>query len=143
VLDVISIFFIFAGLVLGGHMSAMAGAGFLLAYYLVMLQIAFAAHSVGTFCISFWKFGPTELRILLAIGTLRLLWSDYVTIAGSRYLLFDVGGVIGAACLIVVFVISAVSNAVLLYRAEPLPSRRPGVDTRPDQGTVAAACAQK
>jgi phosphatidylglycerophosphate synthase len=121
VLDVVGILFILAGLVLGGHMSPMAGAGFLLAYYLVMIQIALAAHAVGTFCISFWKFGPTELRILLAIGTLRLLWSDEATIAGTRYLLFDIGGVVGAAGLLVAFVVSAVVNTVMLYRAEPLP----------------------
>ena len=81
VLDVLCILFIFAGLVLGGHMSPMMGAGFLLAYYLLMIEIALATHAVGTFRISFWKFGPTELRILLAIGTLRLLQSGTVTIA--------------------------------------------------------------
>ena len=70
------------------------GAGFLLAYYLLMIEIALATHAVGTFRISFWKFGPTELRILLAIGTLQLLQSGTVTIAGSSYLLFDVGGAV-------------------------------------------------
>jgi archaetidylinositol phosphate synthase len=123
VLDVMSILFIFAGLVLGGHMSLAFGAGFLLAYYLVMIEIALAAHAVGTFRMSFGMFGPTELRILLAIGTLRLLWSDEVTIAGSRYLLFDVGGAIAIAGLIVVFVTSAIGNTIVLYRAEPLPGR--------------------
>lgn len=123
VLDVLSILFIFAGLVLGGHMSPLAGTGFLLAYYLVMIQIALAAHAVGTFCISFWKFGPTELRILLAAGTLRLLWSDEVTIAGSRYLLFDVGGAIATIGLVVAFLASAAVNTLMLYRAEPLPGR--------------------
>ena len=83
VLDVLCILFIFAGLVLGGHMSPMMAGGFLLAYYLLMIEIALATHAVGTFRISFWKFGPTELRILLAIGTLRLLQSGTVTIAGS------------------------------------------------------------
>ena len=33
-----------------------------------------------SFRISFWKFGPTELRILLAIGSLRLMHSGVVTI---------------------------------------------------------------
>jgi phosphatidylglycerophosphate synthase len=125
VLDVMSILFIFAGLVLGGHMSPMLGAGFLLAYYLVMIEIALAAHAVGTFRMSFGLFGPTELRILLAIGTLRLLWSDEVTIAGSRHLLFDVGGGIAIAGLIVAFVTSAIGNTVALYRAEPLPRPEP------------------
>jgi archaetidylinositol phosphate synthase len=144
ILDVVSILFIFAGLVLGGRMSPMAGAGFLLAYYLVMIQIALAAHAVGTFCISFWKFGPTELRILLAIGTLRLLWSDEATIAGARYLLFDVGGVIGTAGLLVAFVVSAVVNTVMLYRAEPLPGGtilQPNETVRDRRPSVAAATA--
>ncbi len=125
VLDALSILFILAGLVLGGHMGLNLGGGFLLAYYLVMIEIVLAAHSVGTFRISSWKFGPTELRILLAAGTLRLLWADEVTIAGSRYLLFDVGGAVAIAGLMVTFVSSAVGNTLTLYRAEPLPSRRP------------------
>jgi archaetidylinositol phosphate synthase len=139
VLDVLCILFIFVGLVLGGHMSPLAGGGFLLAYYLVMIQIALAAHAVGTFCISFWKFGPTELRILLAIGTVRLLWSDQATIAGTRYLLFDVGGAIGTAGLLVAFVVSAVVNTMMLYRAEPLPGRL--TPPRDGRGSVAAAAA--
>jgi hypothetical protein len=44
VLDVVGILFLMAGLVLGGHMSGAAGAGFLLAYYLLMIEIALATH---------------------------------------------------------------------------------------------------
>ena len=51
---------------------------------------------VGTFRIWYWKFGPTELRILLAIGTLQLLRSPWSTIADHRVLLFDLGASIGA-----------------------------------------------
>jgi phosphatidylglycerophosphate synthase len=123
VLDVLCILFVFAGLVLGGHMSPFMGAGFLLAYYLLMIEIALATHAVGTFRISFWKFGPTELRILLAIGTLRLMASGTVTIAGSTHLLFDIGGAVAIAGLLVTFVASAVSNTRALYRAEPLGNR--------------------
>ncbi len=125
VLDALSIFFVLAGLVLGRHMSTGLGGAFLLAYYLVTIEIALAAHSVGTFRMSSFKFGPTELRILLAVGTLRLLWSDEVTIAGSRYLLFDVGGCVAIAGLLLTFLRSAVGNTLVLYRAEPLPLLRP------------------
>jgi phosphatidylglycerophosphate synthase len=124
VLDVLCILFIFAGLVLGGHMSPLAGGGFLLAYYLLMIEIALATHAVGTFRISFWKFGPTELRILLAVGTLRLLQSDVVTIAGAKYLLFDVGGVVAVAGLLITFLVSAFVNTRALFLAEPLPRTR-------------------
>ena len=80
VLDVIGILMLLAGFALGGFMSPMVAAGFLIAYYLLMVEIALATHAVGTFRISFWKFGPTELRILLTIGTLQLLHSPYVTL---------------------------------------------------------------
>jgi archaetidylinositol phosphate synthase len=126
VLDVLCIFFIFAGLVLGGHMSGAIGAGFLLAYYLLMIEIALATHAVGVFRISFWKFGPTELRILLAIGSLRLIHSDFVSLGGVQYRLFDVGGSIAIIGLVLTFVTSVCTNTRALYLAEPLPPRQAG-----------------
>src|SRR5262245_17551869 len=123
VLDVLCILFIFAGLMLGGHMSLAIGGGFLIAYYLLMIEIALATHAVGVFRISFWKFGPTELRILLAVGSLRLMHSDFVTMAGSTYRRFDAGGVVAILGLLVTFIVSAVANTRTLYAAEPLPGR--------------------
>jgi archaetidylinositol phosphate synthase len=123
VLDVVGILFLLAGFALGGFMSPLVAAGFLVAYYLLMVEIALATHAVGEFRISFWKFGPTELRILLAIGTLQLLRSPWVTIAGERFLLFDVGGVVAIVALAATFVASALRNGTLLYRREPLPVR--------------------
>ena len=121
VLDAVGMLFIMGGLMLGGFMSLALGAGFLIAYYLLNIEIALATHAVGTFRISYWKFGPTELRILLAIGTLQLLRSSEVIFLGGRHLLFDVGAAVAIAGLLITFVTSAVSNARLLYRAEPLP----------------------
>src|SRR5688500_3407157 len=43
VLDALSMLFILGGLVLGGHMSASLGGAFLLAYYLVTIEIVLAA----------------------------------------------------------------------------------------------------
>ena len=123
VLDAVGILFIMAGLVLGGHMSPWMGGGFLLAYYLLMIEIALATHAVGTFRISFWRFGPTELRILLAAGTLRLLQSGTVTLFGERYLLFDVGGAVAIAALAATFIAAAVGNTRTLYAAEPIIRR--------------------
>ena len=71
VLDVLGILFLFAGLAAGGFISPLIAAGFLLAYYLLTIEIALAAHTVGTFKISYWKIGPTELRLLFAAGTLQ------------------------------------------------------------------------
>ena len=136
VLDVIGILMLLAGFALGGFMTPLVAAGFLVAYYLLMVEIALATHAVGTFRISFFKFGPTELRILLAIGTLRLLYSPFVTIAGHRWLLFDLGGMIAIVALFFTFVLSASANTRHLYRLEPLPQRvesgdDPGRSRRP------------
>ena len=121
VLDALSILFVFGGLAAGGHMSPVIAFGFLIAYYLLSIEIALAAHTVGIFRISYWKFGPTELRILLALGTLQLMRSDAITIGGIRMLLFDLGGIIAIVSVAATFVAAAVANTRHLYRAEPLP----------------------
>ena len=123
VLDAVGIVFLIGGLFLGGYMSGGIAAGFVIAYFLLTIEIALATHAVGTFRISYWKFGPTELRILLAVGTLQLLRSPSVTLAGRDFLLFDVGGAIAIAGLLVTFIVSAVTNTIHLYRQEPLPER--------------------
>jgi phosphatidylglycerophosphate synthase len=124
VLDALGILCIFSGLAAGGYMSPVIAGGFLLAYYLLSIEIALATHAVGVFRISYWKFGPTELRILMGIGTLQLMRSDVVEIAGLRVLLFDVGGAVAIVGLAATFIASAVTNARHLYRAEPLPAKQ-------------------
>jgi archaetidylinositol phosphate synthase len=49
VLDAVGMLFLIGGLVLGGFMSLPVGAGFLIAYYLLTIEIALATHTVGTF----------------------------------------------------------------------------------------------
>ena len=105
VLDVVGILLLFSGLVAGGFMTPIVGAGFLVAYYLLNVEIALATHTVGTFRISYWKMGPTEMRILLAVGALQLLRSPDVVLFGNRVLLFDVGGLVGIAALVRTFVV--------------------------------------
>jgi archaetidylinositol phosphate synthase len=122
VLDAVGILFLIAGLVAGGFMSLAPAAAFLGAYYLLTIEIALATHALGTFRISYWKFGPTELRILLAIGTLQLLRSPWSTIADYRVLLFDLGASIGAVAILLTFIVSAAGNTMKLYRLEPLPT---------------------
>ena len=129
VLDALGVLFLVGGLVLGGFMSRRSAPEFLVAYYLLTNEIALATHAVGTFRIWYWKVGPTELRILLAAGTLELLRSPEVTVFGQRMLLFDLGGAIAVAGLLATFVAAAVANTRTLYRAEPLPMRTaPTVD---------------
>ncbi len=120
VLDAVGFVAIFGGLMLGGHMSPAIGLGFLAAYFLVVVEIAFATHARGTFRLSAFGIGPTELRMLLAAGTLQLMRADAVFLFGHRWLLFDVGGAVGIAGLLLTFVRSAIANGVALYEEERL-----------------------
>ena len=121
VLDAVGFVALFGGLILGGHMSPALGLGFLATYFLLVVEIALATHARGTFRMSAWGMGPTELRIVLAIGTLQLMRTDSVSVFGNHWLLFDVGGAVGIAGLLLTFVVSAVTNGVALYREERLP----------------------
>lgn len=124
VLDAAGILVLLAGLVLGGFSSAVAMLSFLVAYYLLSIEIYLATHVLGRFHMSFWKIGPTELRILLAIGTLRLFWPSDVTVFGVAVKLFDLGAWIGTAGLLVTATLAAITHTRELYRAEPLPRER-------------------
>jgi phosphatidylglycerophosphate synthase len=120
VLDSVGFLAIFGGLVLGGHMSPALGFAFIAAYYLVVVEISLATHARGTFRLSAFGIGPTELRLLLAVGTVQLMRSDAVQMLGHRWLLFDVGGAAGIAGLLLTFAISATRNGVALFKEEPL-----------------------
>jgi archaetidylinositol phosphate synthase len=121
VLDAVGFACLFGGLMLGHHMSPALGLAFLAAYYLLVVEISLATHARGTFKLAFFKIGPTELRILLSIGTLQLMRTGMVTVLGHRWLLFDVGGAVAIAGFLVTFFVGAVKNGVALYREERLP----------------------
>lgn len=122
VADVVGVAALFSGLAFSGFMRPEIAVGLLLAYYLLSLEVFLAAHSVGQFQMSFFKLGPTELRLLLAMGNLVLLANPGASVLGGRFSLFDVGGVVGAAALAATFVYSAAKNTCRLYREEPLPA---------------------
>ncbi|MGE4056652.1 MAG: hypothetical protein AB7F99_17820, partial [Vicinamibacterales bacterium] len=68
--------------------------------------------------------GPTELRILLSIGTMVLYVKPTVSLFGlGQFLLFDVCFGVAAAGLLTVLAVSAARMTADLYRAEPLPPR--------------------
>jgi hypothetical protein len=71
---------------------------------------------MGEFHLSFWRFGPTELRVLLAIGNLALLWRPMVI--HGHYRLFDVGGAIGLIGMAAMLLAVTTKNTVRLYREE-------------------------
>lgn len=123
VADAVGIAALVGGLAASGLMRPGIAAALLLAYYLVSIEVYLAAHSLGRFQMSVFKVGPTELRLLLALGNVTLFVNPDAGIMGGRWGLFDVGAVAGAAGLSLAFLVSAVGNARRLYREEPMPAR--------------------
>jgi phosphatidylglycerophosphate synthase len=122
VVDVFGMSLLVCGMALSGYMTPVVALSMLGAYLLVSAEVFLATSVSGTFRMAFLKVGPTELRILLAVGALMLFTRPRVTPFGlGPFLLFDVGGVVAAAGLIVAFLTSTIRGTRELYRAEPLP----------------------
>jgi len=124
VVDLFGTLFLLAGLAISGYMAPLLAVALLAVYFMLSAEIYLATHTIGRFTMSMFRIGPTELRILLAVGTLMLGVRPTVDFFGQTVRLFDVGGVCAIAGLLVALVVSAVSNTRTLYRAEPLPTRR-------------------
>jgi len=121
-LDIVGVLFLLGGLALSGYMSPFLALGVLVAYLMAVAEEFLSTHVQCVFHLSFLRIGPTELRIVLAIGTLYLLHTPWVQLGAlGVFRLFDVGGIIGIAGLGLKFVVSAVRNSRALYLAERLP----------------------
>ena len=125
VLDAIGTTGLVIGIGLSGYMSPIVALGVLVSYLLLSIEVYLATYSLGLFRMSFWKFGPTELRLALSLGNLTLLVHPCATIMGESYRLFDIAGIVAIAGLTVTMLGSAAANARALSRAEPLPPHQP------------------
>ena len=121
IVDAFSALFLLGGLSLSGYMSPIVGLGLLIAYLMLSVEVYLASYTLGDFKISYFKMGPTELRLLLSLGNMVLFfWKSTVHLAGRAYRLFDVAGTIGISGMLLIMVISAVHNTLRLYRQEPV-----------------------
>jgi archaetidylinositol phosphate synthase len=106
------------GLSVSGYMHPVIAIGLLIGFLMLSIQSYLAAHTLGEFRISLWKFGPTELRILLAVGNLALFRKPQVHLLGHVWKLFDVGGAIGLAGMAIMVIFFTAQNTIRLYGEE-------------------------
>jgi archaetidylinositol phosphate synthase len=114
-LDSIAVAAVMGGLAISGYMSAAIAMSLLVLFLLLSIQSYLATHTLGEFQMSFWSFGPTELRLLLIVGNLALYRRPTV-LDGRR--LFDVGGAIGIAGMASMLIVFSARNARRLYNQE-------------------------
>lgn len=121
VIDLFGTAALITGMAASGLMTPTIALAVLAAYFLVSAETFLATHTVGVFRLSFIGIGPTELRILLALGAVAVANHPFSEIGGRRFLMLDVSGVIATAGLAATFLISAIRNTCALYVAEPIP----------------------
>lgn len=115
-LDSIGAVALMAGLAFSGYMAPLVAVVLLVLFMLLSIQSYLATYALGEFRLSFWRFGPTELRLALIAGNLALL--GWPTVSPARYRLFDVGGTIGATIMAAMLAYFTARNIYRLYRLE-------------------------
>jgi len=118
--DTIAALFLMGGLAFSGYVHWAIAFGMLLAFLMLSIEAYLATYTLGQFQLSYWKFGPTEIRILLIIGNVALINHSVVTLFGMRFRLFDVGGSVAILGMTLMLIVSAVSHTIRLYREETL-----------------------
>jgi len=122
VLDMVGAFFLVGGMALSNYMNPLLALGLLAAFLLVAAEEFLATHVQHVFRLSFLKFGPTELRVILSVGTLYIFYRPNVHLAElGVFRLFDVGGTVALVGLALKLVVCIIRNTYALYLAERLP----------------------
>ena len=106
------------GLAFSGYIHPWIAIGLLIAFLALSIQSYLATYTIGEFRLSFWSFGPTELRLLLAVGNLALL--RWPIVLQGQYRLFDIGGAIGLAGMTLMLIAFSARNGYRLYREESI-----------------------
>lgn len=127
VVDAAGLTMLVGGMALSGYITPTVALALLAAYLLLCVEVYLATYTRRTFRMSFFKVGPTELRILLALGnaaTFFLHPDPHVLILGIPARLFDLPAAAATLGLLTAFVVAVVTNTTALYRLEPRPATR-------------------
>ncbi len=108
------------GLAISGYLHWQVALAMLVAFLVLSIETYLATYCVDRFEMSHGLFGPTEIRILLIIGTVALYFHPHAHLLGRNFLLFDVAGTIGAAGMLLLAVVATVRHTIELYRKERL-----------------------
>src|ERR1700720_1449229 len=91
IVDTFAAFFLMGGLALSGYIRPAIAFGLLVAFLMLSIEAYLTTYTLGQFQLSYWKFGPTEIRLLLAAGNVGLFCSSGVKSTIAQWSLMDVG----------------------------------------------------
>lgn len=121
IVDIFGAVALMCGLGYSGLLHWQIAAAMLVGFLLLSSESYLATYTLSCFQLSQGIFGPTEIRILLIVGNLALLHSEYAVLFGHKLLLFDLGGSIAAVSMFAMVAVIAIRHTAQLYREEPLP----------------------
>jgi archaetidylinositol phosphate synthase len=124
IVDVVGSVALMSGLGFSGLLHWETAMAMLIAFLVLSSESYLATYTLKCFELSQGIFGPTEIRILLAMGCLAALHNPHATVFGHKMLLFDLGGMIGTLGMAGMAVAVTVRHTAQLYRMEPLGGNR-------------------
>ncbi len=120
IIDSFGALFLMGGLGASGYVDWRIAAGMLVAFLLLSIETYLASYTLGIFRLSFAKFGPTELRLLLAIGNIVLFFHPHARVPGLPYRMLDFGGAIAIIGMLTMAIVAAISHTRQLHREETI-----------------------
>jgi archaetidylinositol phosphate synthase len=121
VIDSVGALFLMCGLALSRYISWQVAVAMLIAFLLLSIESYLASYALGIFRMSFWRFGPTEIRLILALGNIALWLRPNARVRWFSLRLFDFGGLVATAGMAIMFMVAAGYHTAALYRQETLP----------------------
>jgi archaetidylinositol phosphate synthase len=118
IIDSFGALFLMGGLAASGYVDWRIAMGMLVAFLLLSIESYLASYTLGIFRLSFAKFGPTEIRILLGIANTVLFFLPATRISGWSYRILDVGGTVAIVAMTAMAIFAAVTHTLALYRQE-------------------------
>lgn len=131
--DCINEAFMFLGVGLSPLMNLPLALMILVVYLFLTINVSVNAHLKGEFKLTYLKLGPTEFRVFaILVNTLFILvrplrdFSQQVNILGhpAELRALDVAGTIVLVLLVVIYLITIISDARAYAKADPMPKKK-------------------
>src|ERR1700730_15488534 len=107
-IDSFGALFLMGGLAFSGYIDWRIAMGVLFAFLLLSIESYLASYTLGIFRLSFAKFGPTEIRILLGFGNFVLWLHPNIRVPGLSWRLLDFAGLFAIPAMGIMVVSAAV-----------------------------------
>jgi archaetidylinositol phosphate synthase len=121
IVDTFGASFLMFGLAASGYLHWQIAGGMLIAFLVLSVETYLSTYVLCSFQLSHGFFGPTEIRLLLIIGNVALVFRPHTHMLGREFLVFDVGGTIATAGMLGMAVLATIRHTIRLYREERLP----------------------